>query len=94
MSGSFCSFYKITAIKKIFASLYTNQPQPYLRAVKNSKCYRKITLKLYNILGCIVLEKETQNNTTLHTTESKSGVYTLVSEGVNTKSVNKIVVSR
>lgn len=69
-------------------------PNPASEVLKITNITEKTTLKLYDILGNLVLETQTQNNTELNTIYLKPGVYTLTTEGTDTKSVNKIIISR
>lgn len=69
-------------------------PNPASEVLKIKNITEKTTLKLYDILGSLVLETQTQNNTELNTIGLKPGVYMLTTESDNTKSVNKIIISR
>lgn len=54
----------------------------------------KTKIKLYDIFGQIILERETVNNTIINTCQFKRGVYTLVTENLNFRDVNKVILSR
>lgn len=53
----------------------------------------KTTIRIYDNLGKIVLEKEIENNTTIDTSQLTQGIYTFFSEDLNGRAFNKIVIS-
>lgn len=53
----------------------------------------KTTLRLYNIIGKLVMEKEIENNSSINTSQYAEGIYTLLSESKTGCSFNKVVIS-
>ncbi len=61
----------------------------YIDGIKN-----KTDIKIYDMLGNIVYETLTQNNTSMNVTNLPTGIYTLVTENAKEKVFKKIVISK
>lgn len=69
-------------------------PNPSTDVINISGITGKTNLKLYDIFGKLVIENETENNTTLHTSQLSKGIYTLATETIAGKAFNKLVISK
>lgn len=54
----------------------------------------KTILRLYDAVGKLIFEKETESTTTLNTSQLTDGIYTLLTVGKSGNSFNKVVISR
>lgn len=69
-------------------------PNPVGNTLNITGIRGKTTLRVYDEVGKIVLQKELENDATISTRLLVEGIYTILTEGKNGRSFNKIVVSR
>lgn len=68
-------------------------PNPLSNMLNITGIIGKTTLRLYNLVGKLVMEEEMENNTTLSTILLADGIYTLLSENKVGKAYHKVVIS-
>lgn len=69
-------------------------PNPTDNSLNISGITGRTMLRLYDVVGKLVLEKEVESNTILNTSQLAEGVYTLLTESKMGRSFNKVVISR
>lgn len=75
-------------------SLINIYPTPANNELTITGIKDKTTIRLYDVVGKLLLEKEVENNTTINTTMLTVGVYTLFTENKIGRIFNKVVISR
>lgn len=69
-------------------------PNPSTNVLNITGIKEKTIIRLYDVVGKLVLEKEVENNTTINTSIMTEGVYTLLTENKVWKTFNKVVINR
>lgn len=69
-------------------------PNPSTNVLNITGFNEKTTIRLYDVVGKLVIEKEVESNTTINTNLLTEGVYTLLTENKMGKTFNKVVVTR
>ena len=102
-SNSYLHPYKLKMTKNLFEGVQDNTaetpvislfPNPATGTINTAGITKKTVIKLYNTLGILLKEIETENDTSLDVSRLPEGVYTFVAESINNKSVEKIIISR
>jgi|GEM_PF-960619 len=68
-------------------------PNPAGNTLNVTGITSKTMLRLYNIVGELVLEKEVDNNIAINTSQLNEGIYTLLMESKINRSFNKVLIS-
>ena len=68
-------------------------PNPLSNTLNITGISGKTTLRLYNLVGKLVMEEEVENNTTINTSQVADGIYTLISENKVGKTYHKVMIS-
>ena len=84
---------KVEALTNTLSSLNV-YPNPAADQITLAGNGGKIKIKIYDVLGHVVLEKEMLSTVTLNTSHLKPGIYTLVGESSVMKSITKVAISR
>jgi len=69
-------------------------PNPAITDINITGITGKTSIKMYDVFGKLVLQKEVENNTTLNTSQLAQGIYTLVTESNGSRTVNKAVINK
>lgn len=69
-------------------------PNPADNMLNVTGIKEKITIRMFDVVGKLVIEKEVENNTTINTSLLTAGVYTLLTESKTGRTFNKVVLSR
>jgi hypothetical protein len=67
-------------------------PNPADNAFAITGISGKTTLQVYDVIGKLVLEKETDSNTTLNTSQLEEGIFTLITTTKTGRTYNKVIV--
>lgn len=94
--GSYGDLLDFTGIKSINASnkhmlVY---PNPSTNTLTIGNITRKTTIRLYDALGKLILEKEIDSNTSFETSHLAQGIYTLVAKDNKGIAFNKVVITK
>ncbi|MGZ4077073.1 MAG: T9SS type A sorting domain-containing protein, partial [Bacteroidia bacterium] len=54
----------------------------------------KTTIRLYDIVGKLVMETSTDNNITVDAGSLEQGIYTIVTESSEGRSFNKVIIQK
>ncbi len=69
-------------------------PNPSTNVLNITGIVEKTIIRMYDVVGKLVIEKEVESNTTINTNLLTEGVYTLLTENKMGKTFNKVVVTR
>ena len=69
-------------------------PNPVIHILTINNILEKTIIRIYDALGKIILEKETEKNMTLDASILAEGVYTITTESTNNKTFNKLIISK
>ena len=69
-------------------------PNPSPNVLNITGIVEKTTIRMYDVVGKLVIEKEVESNTTINTNLLTEGVYTLLTENKMGKTFNKVVINR
>ena len=88
-----------TGIKQIYNGELRIYPNPATNSINIVGITSKAIIKLYDVLGKLVLETSVSSITkdaavTVNTSQLPQGVYTIVAEGMDSKVFNKVIISR
>ena len=68
-------------------------PNPATNTLNITGITGKASIKMYDMLGKLVMQKETEGNTTLDTSTLPQGIYIIETESNEGKAVNKVVIN-
>jgi len=83
-----------TTEHKIFNKEITIYPNPVSNSINISGITTKTTIKMYDVFGKLVMQKETESNIILNTDQIAQGIYTLETESNAGRAVNKIIINK
>ncbi|MES2139724.1 MAG: T9SS type A sorting domain-containing protein [Bacteroidota bacterium] len=83
-----------TGIQPLDISSINIYPNPTNNALNITGVTEKTTIRVYDLVGKLVIEKAVENNTTINTSALTEGVYTLLAENKTGKTINKVVINR
>ena len=69
-------------------------PNPAYNTLNIKGIASKTIIKMYDVVGKLILEKETESDITIDTSQLSQGVYTLSAESNNTRSFNKVMIQK
>ena len=69
-------------------------PNPSTNLLNITGIVEKTIIRMYDVVGKLVIEKEVESNTTINTNLLTEGVYTLLTENKIEKTFNKVVINR
>lgn len=69
-------------------------PNPATNALTITNIGSKSIIRLYDALGKLVIEKETESNLTVDVNNLTQGVYTLITESTNSRAFNKVIITK
>ena len=69
-------------------------PNPSTNVLNITGIVEKTIIRMYDVVGKLVIEKEVESNTTINTNLLTEGVYTLLTENKIEKTFNKVVINR
>jgi hypothetical protein len=69
-------------------------PNPTSNMISITGITEKTTIRLYDVIGKLVFEKEAENNTTINTGFLTAGVYKLLTENKTCRKFNTVLISR
>ncbi|MCE9538398.1 MAG: T9SS type A sorting domain-containing protein, partial [Bacteroidetes bacterium] len=69
-------------------------PNPSTNVLNITGIKEKTTIRLYDVVGKLVMEKESDTGTTLNTSVLTAGIYTLLMENNTYKTFDKVVINR
>ena len=69
-------------------------PNPASNSITITNITCKTQIRLYDILGNLAIEKETESNMTLDISQLKQGIFTLVTQDSKRKTINKVAVTK
>ncbi len=74
-------------------SAITIYPNPAINSLNIAGITEKTMIRLYDVIGKLILEKEVTTNPQLNTTAFETGIYTLITESKTVRTLNKVVIS-
>jgi len=69
-------------------------PNPATNTLHISGISHKSIVKIYDVLGKLIIEKESEYNMTLNTSQLSAGIYTIITQSNNSRSTNKVVITK
>ncbi|MCI1266018.1 MAG: T9SS type A sorting domain-containing protein, partial [Saprospiraceae bacterium] len=69
-------------------------PNPATNTLHISGIRPKSIVKIYDVLGHLIIEKESEYNMTLNTSQLSEGIYTIIAQSNNSRSINKVVITK
>ncbi|HQV00462.1 MAG TPA: T9SS type A sorting domain-containing protein, partial [Bacteroidia bacterium] len=69
-------------------------PNPATNTLHISGISHKSIVKIYDVLGKLIIEKESEYNMTLNTSQLSAGIYTIITQSNNSRSINKVVITK